>query len=492
MSKNVKRNYIYNLFYQILTLIVPLITTPYLARILEADGVGTISYAESIVSYFVLFAALGVATYGQREISYIRDSVEDRSRVFWETQLFKIITTAVVSVLYILFALFAIDGDLSWLYVVYALQVVSVAVDIVWFFQGLEEFGKIVLRNVIVKLLTIVFVFTVVKTKDDLIYYVLCNAVANFVSAFAMWSYLPKYVKRIPIKGLKPFRNLKVILGLFIPTIAIQIYTVLDKTMIGLITQDTVQNGYYEEAIKIARMALTVVTALGTVMIPRIGYHFEKGETETVKEYMYRSYRFVWLLAIPLCLGLIMISENFVHWFLGEGFDGVIPLMKILSLLILAIGINTVTGNQYLIPTKREKPYTATVIIGAGVNFTFNLFLIYFFGSIGAAMASVLAETIIAIIQLVIVRKELSIWKIVRSSVKYWIAGGLMVAVLCFENAYFTSSILNTCIMIVSGAAVYFAVLLISRDGFLLAQIKNVLKKFKKEKIKVENNDEEV
>lgn len=480
MSKNVKRNYIYNLFYQILTLIVPLITTPYLARILEADGVGTISYAESIVSYFVLFAALGVAIYGQREISYMRDSVEERSRIFWETQLFKIITTTVVSVIYFLFAFFAIDGELSWLYIIYALQVFSVAVDIVWFFQGMEEFGKIVFRNVIVKLLTIIFVFAVVKTKDDLIYYVLCNASANFLSAFAMWSYLPKYVKKIPLRELKPFRNLKVIFGLFIPTIAIQIYTVLDKTMIGLITQDTVQNGYYEEAIKITRMVLTLVTALGTVMIPRIGYHFERGETETVKEYMYRSYRFVWLLAIPLCLGLMMISDNFVYWFLGAGFDGVVPLMKVLSLLILAIGINTVTGNQYLIPTKREKIYTVTVVVGAVVNFLLNLFLIHFWGAMGAAISSVLAEIVIAVTQLIILKKELSIWKIISSSIKYWIAGGFMVAVLWIENRYFVSNILNTCIMIASGIAVYFAVLLISRDNFLLTQIKNVFKKLKK------------
>ena len=492
MGKNVKKNYIYNLFYQILTLVIPLITTPYLSRILEPDGVGTISYAESMVSYFALFAALGVATYGQRETSYVRDSLEDRSRVFWETQIFRIIMTSVVTVLYVFFAIFAVEEELSLLYYIYAIQVFSVAVDIVWFFQGLEEFGKIVLRNVIIKLLTVVFVFTVVRTKDDLVYYVLCNAAANFISAFAMWGYLPKYIKKIPAKQLKPFRNIKVILGLFIPTIAIQIYTVLDKTMIGLITQDANQNGYYEQAIKIARMALTVVTALGTVMIPRIGYHFEKGETETVKQYMYRSYRFVWLLSIPLCFGLMMISDNFVLWFFGKGYEPVIPLMKILALLILAIGVNTVTGNQYLIPTKREKVYTITVVIGAVVNFVLNLLLIYYFKAIGAAIASVIAETTIAVVQLLIVRKEISNWKIVKTSGKYLIAGGIMVVVLWIENRYFLPSVLNTCIMIASGAVVYFLALLALRDGFLLTNLKMVFDKFKRKKIKKENKDEEV
>jgi len=355
----------------------------------------------------------------------------------------------------------------------------------------MEEFGKIVLRNVVVKLLTVLFVFTVVKTKDDLIYYVLCNMASNFISAFAMWSYLPKYVKKVPVKQLRPFRNFKQILGLFIPTIAIQIYTVLDKTMIGLITQDPTQNGYYEEAIKIARMVLMVVTALGTVMIPRIAYHFERGETETVSDYMYKSYRFVLLLAIPLCFGLIFIAPGFTHWFFGKGFEGVVPLMQILSLLIIAIGVNTITGNAYLIPTQREKLYTVSVIIGACVNFVLNLFLIYYFMAIGAAIASVVAETVIVIVQFIFVRKELSVWKILRSIWKYLFAGGIMSALLWFENEWLPYSFFNTCLMVASGAVAYFLCLFLIRDSLLISNTKSILAKiFKSKKINEEKHEE--
>ncbi len=482
MAKNLKKNYIYNLFYQILTLIVPLVTAPYLVRVLEADGIGTISYVESIASYFTIFAALGVAAYGQREISYARDSLEDRSKIFWETLLFRVIMTSAVTVLYLLFSFFVVDDASSLLYFVYAIQIIGVAVDIIWFFQGMEEFGKIVLRNVIVKLLTVLFVFTVVKTKDDLIYYVLCNMIANFVSAFAMWTYLPKYVKKVPLKQLKPFRNFKQIFGLFIPTIAIQIYTVLDKTMIGLITRDPNQNGYYEEAIKIARMVLTVVTSLSTVMIPRIAYHFERKETERVSDYMYTSYRFVLLLAIPLCLGLMFISSGFAYWFFGRGFDGVVPLMQILSFLIIAIGINTITGNAYLIPTQREKLYTLSVVIGAGVNFVLNLFLIYYFKAIGAAIASVVAETVIVIVQFVFVRKEISVWKILCSVWKYLFAGGIMAVLLWFENDWLSPSVIHTFAMVASGAAVYFLCLFLLRDSLLISNTKSILAKIFKSK----------
>jgi O-antigen/teichoic acid export membrane protein len=478
MGKSVKKNYIYNLIYQILTIILPLATTPYLSRVLQADGIGTVSYATSIVSYFVLFANVGIATYGQRQISYVQDSIEDRSRVFWETQVLKLITTSISLAVYIPFAIFVVNSDLTWMYLILSVQIFSVCLDSAWFFQGMEEFGKIVGRNIIFRVISIVFIFVLVRRKEDLIYYVLGVVGIEVLSAVSIWSYLPKYVKKVPFKTLKPFRDFKTVMALFIPTVAIQIYTVLDKTMIGIITNDAYQNGYYEQAIKITQIALTVIGSLGTVMIPRIGYYHQKGEDKTVREWMYRSYRFVWLLSIPMCIGLFFVTGNFVPWFFGDGYDGVVPLLQILSLLLLAIGINGVTGKQYLIPTKRENTFTLTVVIGAVINFVFNLFLIYFFQAIGAAIASVLAETVIAVCQLIIVRKELSICKILRSSVKYWIAGIVMGVLLFFENRYFDPSIINTIIMITSGAIIYFVVLFALKDQFLISNVKSISGKF--------------
>ena len=209
---------------------------------------------------------------------------------------------------------------------------------------------------------------------------------------------------------------MKTVISLFVPTIAVQVYTVLDKTMIGMITQNDFENGYYEQAVKISKMVMTVVTALGTVMIPRIGFYFEKGDVKEVKRLMYRGYRFVWFLGIPLCLGLIMVSPKFVPWFFGEGYNKVSVLLGILSFLILAIGINNVTGMQYLIPTKRQNIFTLTVLIGAMINFAMNYILIERFAAIGAAIASVTAETVIAIVQLMIVRKEINPLEVLRGS----------------------------------------------------------------------------
>ena len=162
-EKSIKKNYIFNLSYQILLLITPLITTPYVSRILGADGIGTVSYAESIVSYFVLFATMGITTYGQREISYVQQSVEKRSAVFWNTKILEFVTSGIMLIVYLIFALFQKN---ALIYIILSCNIIAVFFDISWFFQGLEEFGKIVLRNVIFKFINIAYIFTVVRTKD--------------------------------------------------------------------------------------------------------------------------------------------------------------------------------------------------------------------------------------------------------------------------------------------------------------------------------------
>lgn len=470
-KKSIKKNYIYNLAYQILLLLTPLITTPYLSRVLGADGIGTVSFVESIVSYFTLFATLGVTTFGQREISYLQEDKKKRSKVFWETKALQVITSLIVLACYVVFALFQTN---KVLYLILSFNIIAVLVDVVWLLQGMEEFGKIVFRNVVFKAINIAYIFIVVKTKDDIIKYVFGIAFFLFLSNASLWAHVFRYVEKPNFKDIKPFRNIKVVISLFVPTIAVQIYTVLDKTMIGLITNNSFENGYYEQAIKLSKIVLVVVTSLGTVMIPRIGYHYGKGENEQVKAFMYRGYRFVWFLGIPLCFGLLGTAPNFVPWFFGEGFDEVIPLLKVLSFLILAIGINNVTGMQYLIPTKRQNLFSLTVLIGASVNFCLNLVLIYFFQARGAAIASVTAETIIALIQLYLVRKELSFWKILSSSWHYLIAGGLMLVVLEVLESRLNASILNTLIMAVCGAITYIVILLVFRDAFFIDNIKNI------------------
>lgn len=478
MAKSIKRNYIYNLIQQILTLLTPLITTPYISRVIGAEGIGIYSYASSIVTYFALFAALGTATYGQREISYCQDDKKRRSEVFWNNELLCIITTCISLCFYGLFCFFQKENRI--VFFILSLSLLDVCLNVSWLLTGLEEFGKIVLRNIIIKVASIGFIFTFVRTKDDLIIYVLGLTLALIISDISLWPFVLKFIDRPKVKDLKPFSEIKVVFSMFVPTIAISIYTVLDKTMIGIITKNAAENGFYEQALKISRIALTVVTSLGAVMIPRIGYLFEKHDNDLVRQYMYRSYRFVGFIGIPMGLGLLAISPNFVPWFFGKGFEGVIPLIGVLGFLLLSIGINNVTGVQYLIPTKRQNTFTKTVLIGACVNLIANICLIPSLGAIGAAIASVLAETIIAITQLWIVRKEISSLAIIKQSLKYIISGFIMFFTLLLINKYLQPSIMNTLVLISSGCFVYFSSLFILRDSFFIENTKKIISRLRK------------
>lgn len=474
-KKSIKKNYIYNLGYQIFLILTPLVTTPYLSRVLGVDGVGRVSFAESVVSYFSLFAVLGITIYGQREISYVQDDKKKRSQVFWEIKVLEALTSLFIIFIYFLFVFFQQNQTL---YFILIINLFTVMIDVSWLFQGMEEFGKVTFQNMLFRLINIIFIFTFVKTREHINRYVFSIVFVNFLSNVSLWIFIPGFVYAPDWKDLRPFKNIDTVISLFIPTIAMQIYTVLDKTMIGVITKNSFENGYYEQSIKISRMILTTVTALGTVMIPRIGFYYEKGERETVKLLMYRGYRFVWFLGIPLCLGLLGVSSNFVPWFFGMGFEKVSLLLKILSFLILAIGINNVTGMQYLIPTKRQNLFTLTVMIGAVVNFILNAALIPFTQSVGAAIASVVAESVIAFVQLWFVRKELSLKTIFLTSWHYLIAGVVMLVALRVIGNRLGASIIHTIIMIFCGVTIYFSILFILNDEFIINNFRNIVNKF--------------
>ena len=480
MAKSISKNYLYNVSYQILTLLTPLVTTPYLSRVLGPDGIGTYSFTLSIATYFVLLANLGVTDYARRQIAFEQDSRRLQSRTFFEIVILRtlLVSISLISYFFIVSS-WQVNRTIYW---IQALNVLAVLFDISWFFQGLEEFGKIVFRNFIVRLASIALIFLLIHTSDDLYLYVALMGSINIVSGIWIWFYLPGYLEKIAFKDLKPFRNFIVILQMFLPTIAIQIYTVLDKTMIGLFTDAPLENGYYEQAEKIVKMSLTIITSLGTVMVPRIAACYAKGEFEEIRQRLSKSYRFVWFLALPMLFGLIAVIDSIVPWFFGPGYEKVSILVKVFSGLLLAIGINNVTGVQYLIATNRQNTFTFTVIIGAVVNFVLNLILIPRFYSVGAAIASVTAETAIALVQFWIVRKTIFIGPILRSSIHYLMSSVVMFALLVVIINVLNppATIIDSFALIILGSIIYVLILFILHDEFLLEVLGKVLKKVRR------------
>jgi len=477
MKKSIAKNYIYNLIYQMLTIILPLVTTPYLSRVLGANAIGIYGYTISIVTYFILFGTLGVSMYGQREIAYNGENKKARSKTFWEIIIIRTITLSISILLFYL--IYGRSGEYALYYRILIVQLVANLFDISWLFQGIEEFEKTVVRNLIVKLLSLVLIFVLIKTPDDLWKYFVIYVGAELIGNITLWFYLPKYLEKTDINKIELKKHIKPAVSLFLPQIAIQIYTVLDKTMIGAITKDMVEVGYYEQAQKIVKAALTIVGALQTVMNSRIAYSYAKNDEEEINKCLKNSFEFAWFLTIPMMLGLIAIASKFVPWYYGEGFDGVEQILIVTSPILIAIGLSGITGVQYLVQTGKQKEFTISVVVGAIVNVILNMILIPYLKGIGAAVASVVAEITIFGIQVTYLKNKFPIQKILGTSKKCLISGIIMFIIVKLVTDFMPVSILNTLIEIGIGGIVYILILLLLKYEFvynIVNQIKTVLK----------------
>lgn len=475
MDKKVIKNYLYNLGYQVLIIILPLITTPYVSRVLGAKGIGTYGYTNSITQYFILFGCIGLNLYGQREIAYYQNNIQKRSKVFFELLLLRVITVFVSIILY--YFTFCQNSTYGYIFSIQMIDVIASMIDISWLYQGMEDFKKIVARNTLVKICGLIIIFVFVKSRADLPIYVLSYSATLFLGNLSMWLYLPKFVKKINFNQLNIQQHLRPTIILFLPQIATSIYTMLDKTMIGALTGNTAEVGYYEQSQKIIRMAMTLATSLGTVMLPRVANLYKEGKEKEVKESMYSSFKFISFLVYPLCFGLIGISKGFVPWFFGNGYDKVIYNIMIISPIIFIIGYSNVIGTQFLLPTGRQKQYTLSVCTGTVVNLIFNFLLIPHFLSYGAAIATVVAEMSVTLVQIVATREIFSYKYVLKIIYKYIIASVIMGAILLLVSNLLTVNIINTVVEIIVGFIIYLLILFFLKDKTLVSLISKITKK---------------
>ena len=414
--------------------------------------------------------------YGQREIAYLQSNKEKYSKTFWEILLLRLVTMFISMMIF--YCCFAIRGEYKIYYTILLLEMISNCLDISWFFQGLEEFKKTVIRNTVVKIISIICIFIFVKTPNDLSKYFWIYALSTLFGNISLWLYLPKYITKIHIKDLNIIQHLKPTIGLFIPQIAVQIYTVLDKVMIGTIVENKAEVGYYEQSQKIVKMLLTVITSLGTVMLPRIANTFSEGNSEKIKEYIKKSFNFVFLLAFPMIFGIIAVANNFVPLFFGPGYEKVAILISIISPILLAIGLSNVIGAQYLLPTKHQKEYTISVITGAIINFCVNMLLIKKLGSLGASIGTVIAEITVTVVQFIFMRKDFEIREILKASIKYLLSALLMFIVCIAIGKVIKNGLATIVAQVVIGVIAYGVCLLLLKDEFTYSLINKIKVKF--------------
>ncbi len=451
--KSIKKNFIYNMIYQILILIIPILVSPYLSRTMGANGIGTYSYTYSIVYYFMLLTLLGVNNYGNRNIAKIRSNKKEVSKTFWEIYIIQLIMGTVMLLIYMSY-IFIFDNQYRVIAIIQSLFIISSILDINWFYFGLEEFKITITRNTIVKLGCIVLIFSFVKNSEDLWKYTLIMAGMNVLSQILMWSFLRKKVELVKIKKEDVIKHIKANFILFIPVIAVSLYKMMDKIMLGAMSNVT-EVGYYENAEKIVNIPMSLITALGTVMLPRISNLVARGEVEKIGDYIKQSISFVMFMTFAMCFGLIAIGYDFAPLFFGEEFKKTGLLIILLSITLPFVSFANVIRTQYLIPKEKDKIYIVSVLLGAITNFALNFIFIPSFSSVGACIGTIGAEIIVMIYQTYTIREEIEIKEYIKLCNQYFIKSIIMFVCVYSMNYLKINNLLKLVLQIFIGICIY-------------------------------------
>ena len=405
MNKTVK-NVFFNVTYQILNIIIPLITAPYIARVMKPEGVGIYSYSNSIAGYFAVFMLLGIANYGSRTIAMSMSSGKRvLSEKFWEMYCFQLITSLVCITLFLIL-IFSFDFKYKTALLAQIFYLLSIALDISWYFAGTSQFRITVASGFTIKVLQTVAIFSIVKTENDIIKYILIMSFSSFISMAALWCFALKQISFVKVSANGIIQHIKPNLILFIPALASSVFVYMDKIMLGIIASSK-SLGLYEYSEKIVRLPLTVIGAIGTVLMPRISMLVAENSPNEVKKYINLSVRYISLLAVAMGFGVCAIAPELALVYLGEDFKACGPLMQIMSIIIITNSFADIIRTQYLIPMKKEKIYIYSVIFGACINLILNGIFIPVLGSAGAAIGTIGAELTVVISYIAATFKEL-------------------------------------------------------------------------------------
>ena len=478
---NVKKNFIYNTAYQILIILLPLITTPYISRTLGANGIGIYSYHFSIARYFVVFAMLGLNNYGNRTIAAVRDDKKVLSDTFSEIWCMQLCTAGASFAVYCIYCLFVSKELMSIILMAYVL---SAVIDINWFFFGIEEFKLTVIRNTVIKLISVACIFVFVKGPQDVYKYGIILASSFILSQIAIWPFVRNYAcfKWPSMNDVS--KHLKPNMVLFIPVIAVSLYKTMDKIMLGQMAS-MVSVGYYQNSENVINIPIALVQSLGTVMLPKMSNLAAKKDRNESMRYIRLSIIFAAFLSSSVSFGIMAVCKEFVPWFYGSGFEDCINIFLILAPSCIFMAIANVIRTQYLIPQHKDKPYIISVFIGAVVNLIANSVLIPILDASGAAIGTLLAEGAVCIYQVITVTKYFDILGYIKKSIPFIISGFVM-----FLSVFFLKMNINgiavILLKVVVGIIVYFIALLLIEivQTFIFKRDKNevfeLLKQLKK------------
>lgn len=475
MIKNISLNWIKYLN----SLIFPLITFAYASRILGASSLGKIDYSRSIVTYFALFASLGISNYGVREAAKVRDDKTRLSKVVKEILCINILSSTVAYC-----ALFLVVFHVSKLYeykdliLISSISIMFTACGLDWLYSAMEDYLYITVRSFVFQIISLIFMFLLVKDADDYIAYACIIVFSSTGSNVLNLIHSRKYITYRGFEGIQIRKHIRPILVFFSITLAVNVYVSLDTTMLGWMTNDT-QVGFYSAAVKMSRIVCSLITSVCGVLLPRLSYYAENKDRQNYDKLLMNAWRFMCFLMIPGAIFLFFMSREILLLFCGGGYIDAIPTSMILSVIVLFIPVSTFISHQIYIPLGCEKYQLAGTVIGAVSNVIFNAFLIPLFAANGAAAGSALAEFTVVIIAFIFGNRCFPMVKLLKSLIKYVAAGSATAAVFVLLNCTELPILPSLLMKSVVAGLVYIAALLILREeglNTMVGMVKNKIK----------------
>ncbi|HAQ1760088.1 TPA: oligosaccharide flippase family protein [Enterococcus faecium] len=406
MKKTVK-DIFYNAIYQVFLIVLPLLTIPILSRRIGSTGLGIYGYVFSISQFLMTVIAVGMNPFRIRNIAKSRKDKKALSLQFWNIYFIQFLIGLSVSFLYIAYIYF-FDVKYKNLYLIQLIFIVGLTLDISWFFQGIEEFSKVVIRNTVIKLSSVLLIIIFVSTKDDLWIYVFITSITNFLGSLVFWLSIHGKVGK-PIFNSNVFKQLwKPAFIILTPQLFMQVYTTLDKTIVGYFVDPT-ELSYYDQSQKIVRIILAVLTSITIVMLPKISKAQAEGKSENILVYTKKSFDYTIIIALILFSVVFINTKEFVPWFFGENFKPMTINMLISCLIIVVSPIGGVFANQFAIAIEKDKEYAYPMIIGAIVSIIGNVAFVPTYGAVAATIVLVVVELLVFFFRVFFVRKEIKI-----------------------------------------------------------------------------------
>lgn len=479
MEGNLKRNLSYQTIYQALTVITPLIVTPYISRVLGSTNIGVYSYTYSIAYYFVMFAMLGVTNYGNRTIASVNNSKEIRSRTFWEIYCFQALMAIFMTLIYAIYVLFICNHEktVSMLQIIYVLTALF---DISWLYFGIEDVKPVVIKNTIIKLISLIGIFTLIRSENDLWLYTILLSGGQLLGCMSMWLTIKKKVIFIKPSWNGIIKHIKPNLVLFIPVIAISIYKTMDKIMLGAFCNDS-QVGFYTNAENLINAPLGFIIAVGNVMLPRITNLLATGKTEKSIYYFRQSLKLTMCFGSAAAFGIMTVAPNFVPIYYGPGYDDCVFLLCGQAVVLLILSWANVVRTQFLLPHKHDKQYIISIFSGAVINVLLNMLLIPRYQAGGALIATIFAEALVCIIQSYDAAKYINMFSCLRENLFFFTDGLVMLMGVhaCFRFVEIKNKLVYLGLQIVVGAVIYLLLLaiylLLNRKVLKRKALKNTL-----------------